>query len=131
MKTRLHRPHRAGRGKGAAPGVPRPHARACEGPLAAPSAHGAFICYFASAFMGHGEGSFCITGVSSVFLSGALLLAGIVGGEGRVDFVELLAFGGDLFLKSEGGAKALSIGRKTLSGVGGHALLFDEFHLEA
>ena len=60
-----------------------------------------------------------------------MLVAGIVGGERRVDFVELLAFGGDLFLKSEGGAKALSIGRKTLSGVGGHALLFDEFHLEA
>ena len=62
---------------------------------------------------------------------GVLLVAGIVGGERRVDFVELLPLGGDLAFEGEGGAKALAIGRKTLGGVGGHALLFDEFHLEA
>jgi hypothetical protein len=60
-----------------------------------------------------------------------LLVAGIVGGEGRVDVIELLPLGGDLVLKGEDGAKALAIGRKTLGGVGGHPLLFDEFHLRS
>jgi len=60
-----------------------------------------------------------------------LILAGIVGGEGCVDLVELLPLCCDLAVKGEGCAKALAIGRKTLGGVGRQAFLFDEFDLEA
>jgi hypothetical protein len=60
-----------------------------------------------------------------------LILAGVVGGERRVDVIELLALRGNLSFKGEGCAKTLAIGRKTLGGVGSHALVFDEFQLEA
>ena len=60
-----------------------------------------------------------------------MILAGVVGGERRVDVIELLALRGNLSFKGEGCAKTLAIGRKTLGGVGSHALVFDEFQLEA
>ena len=47
-----------------------------------------------------------------------MILAGIVGGERRVDVIELLALGGDLSFKGEGCAKTLAIGRKTVGGIG-------------
>ena len=46
-----------------------------------------------------------------------MILAGVVGGERRVDVIELLALRGNLSFKGEGCAKTLAIGRKTVGGI--------------